>query len=740
MSGAFTYVCLLMLLFDPPSETAAPTQDVRETIQVVYQRGDFQERDDDLAPTLIYDQTFFQRFEPMSVGDMLKRLPGVTGAADAGAFERAQLHGLPARHTRVLINGERVLAAASDQGVALDRLPAELVERIEIRRAPAGDDVDAGLAATINIVLKSGSDRPEWHWSGGARYFDNDESTRGHSAFSWREQVGGGAFALDAVWQERANPKRQVTQFQDDAGFDLTKNETNTLKADERAVNLSWQHRLSPSATLKLTGSWLDTQSREREEAVIRVNNPPAKGFKDGDEDDEDDEDDDGDDPDEDENEVQQDETLFDDGRFNHRNLRGGAALNWHPHERTTVTATLGHDDLRLNDRAEIGVVEDTVANLEEIVTDQTRDRETRLTLKMAHRLNDRIQLSGGMHIAERRRHARRNLTLTEEEASTAPHGVFRIKQNRFDLFGKLDLTPKPQHHIQLGLRRQELDLDLVDAEHQRRDHEWFPVVHYRRQASPSLAWQLSWARTSTPPDFQNLQPFAQRNTPLDDYTTFGNPNLRAETAWGWDGGFTYLFNQWGQMGLNLYQRRISDHVEAVPLEDNQHQFQNIGSARAWGLEIDFGLPLHALGLPNLSSFANLALQRTRVTDPLTGQRRPFNLQVETVANAGLLYNYPQSGFGWGLNGLYQGPANEQLFGEQVAIKAHVNLEAMLEWRRRNLSLRLTARNLLDGEKRINYSEYDAARTEADPVEQGREIERAGRSYFLVLRFHRLGR
>lgn len=742
MSGSFTYACLLLLMFDPPPHAVSPTQNVRETLQVVYQRGDFQARDNDPAPTLIYDQSFFQRFEPMSVGDMLKRLPGVTGAADAGAFERAQLHGLPARHTRILINGERVPAAASDQGVALDRLPAELVERIEIRRAPAGDDVDAGLAATINIVLKRASDQPEWHWSGGARYFENDETTRGHSAFSWRTPVAGGAFALDAVWQERANPKRQVTNFQDDAGFALTKNETNRLRSDERAVNLIWQRPLNSATTLKLSGAWLDTQRREREDATVRVNHPPAKRrdeTDDGTDDENDGEDDDEGDEGDDEG-VPQDETLFDDGRFNHRNLRAAAALTWRPNQRTLFTATLGHDDLRLDDRAEIGVVEDAVAKVEEIEADATRDHETRLTLKTTHRFNDVVQLSGGLHLAERRRNARRTLILIDDEEPTAPYGVFRIKQSRFDLFGKLDLTPKPNHHIQLGLRRQARDLDLVDAGRQRRDGEWFPVAHYRWQATPSLAWQLSWARTSTPPDFQNLQPFAQRNTPLDDFTTFGNPELRDESAWGWDGGFTYQFDQWGQMGLNLYQRRISDHVAAVPLDDNQLQFQNIGSATAHGLEIDFGLPLHALGLPNLSSFANLALQRSRVTDPLSGARRPFNLQVETVANAGLLYSYPQSGLGWGFNGLYQGPAAEQLFGERVTIKAHLNVEAMLEWRRPNWSLRLTARNLLDGEKRIRYSEYDGPRTEAEPIVQGREVERAGRSFFLVLRVHRLGR
>ena len=41
----------------------------------------FRNRTDDVNPVLEYDLEYFQRFEPVSVGEMLKRVPGVTWLA-----------------------------------------------------------------------------------------------------------------------------------------------------------------------------------------------------------------------------------------------------------------------------------------------------------------------------------------------------------------------------------------------------------------------------------------------------------------------------------------------------------------------------------------------------------------------------------------------------------------------------------------------------------------------------------
>jgi outer membrane receptor protein involved in Fe transport len=114
----------------------------------------FRNRTEDVNPVLSYDLDYFQRFEPVSVGEMLKRVPGVTFTSDVLEYDGVQFRGLPAGYTQVLINGPRAPGGESDCSFFVDRIPAELVEKIEIVRSPRADQPSEGVAGSLNIVTK----------------------------------------------------------------------------------------------------------------------------------------------------------------------------------------------------------------------------------------------------------------------------------------------------------------------------------------------------------------------------------------------------------------------------------------------------------------------------------------------------------------------------------------------------------------------------------------------------------
>jgi outer membrane cobalamin receptor len=71
-----------------PPATAQPDADAAErearnldTI-VVQAEIAYRNRSAETAPTLVYDLEYFQRFEPLTVGDMLKRVPSVSFLSD----------------------------------------------------------------------------------------------------------------------------------------------------------------------------------------------------------------------------------------------------------------------------------------------------------------------------------------------------------------------------------------------------------------------------------------------------------------------------------------------------------------------------------------------------------------------------------------------------------------------------------------------------------------------------------
>ncbi len=141
-----------------PGGARAPQTSELSEIEVLAKRVNARNRVDTAAPVLSYDEEYFQRFEPLSVGDMMKRVPGVS---------------LPERHRRVrrafaARHRQRVHAGpdqrpphhrrTNDNTVIVDRIPAELVERVEIIRSPSSDIDSQGIGGTLNIILKEGAD------------------------------------------------------------------------------------------------------------------------------------------------------------------------------------------------------------------------------------------------------------------------------------------------------------------------------------------------------------------------------------------------------------------------------------------------------------------------------------------------------------------------------------------------------------------------------------------------------
>jgi outer membrane receptor for ferrienterochelin and colicins len=95
------------------------------------------------AAKQIYDEADIQKFGDVSVGDVLKRLPGVSLSGGGPA-----LRGLGS-YTRILLNGE-----PAPPNFDLNNLNPSQVLRIEVARAATADQTAEAIGGTINIILK----------------------------------------------------------------------------------------------------------------------------------------------------------------------------------------------------------------------------------------------------------------------------------------------------------------------------------------------------------------------------------------------------------------------------------------------------------------------------------------------------------------------------------------------------------------------------------------------------------
>lgn len=103
------------------------------------------------AAKIVIGREEIEQYGDASIGETLRRLPGVTASGGPGRGGAPRLRGLGGGYTQLLIDGEPI-----PRGFSLESLTPDEVERIEILRAPTAETGARAIAGTINIVLREG--------------------------------------------------------------------------------------------------------------------------------------------------------------------------------------------------------------------------------------------------------------------------------------------------------------------------------------------------------------------------------------------------------------------------------------------------------------------------------------------------------------------------------------------------------------------------------------------------------
>lgn len=96
-----------------------------------------------------------------SADEALKEATGLIIASETGRQNRPNIRGTGNKHTLVLIDGRRLSAGYKDF-VAIDQIPVDLIDRIEVIRGPSsslyGSDAIGGV---VNIITQTTPEKPE---------------------------------------------------------------------------------------------------------------------------------------------------------------------------------------------------------------------------------------------------------------------------------------------------------------------------------------------------------------------------------------------------------------------------------------------------------------------------------------------------------------------------------------------------------------------------------------------------
>jgi len=722
----------------------------------------YRNRTDSIAPVLSYDLEYFQRFEPLTVGDMLKRVPSVAFVSDILEYDGAQLRGLDPGYTQILINGKKVPGASNDRSFFVDRIPAELVERIEIIRSTSANRSGDAVAGALNIVLRDAYEFDGKYVRLGALRFDDGEIKPTYGAVASGE-VGGGRLLGGFNVQGRYNPKRKRSDRFEEPGGDFTDREDqdDTRDGDDYSANLSYTRDVG-TGRLSVDGFYVRTDRTETEHS-LEYNDPTSTSrdhllsINDQVE------------------TIKQDnwslgvEYVFD--------MAGGRT-------EFDIDYARFDDDTRSTEEESGFDDEDTPPSFDEregtrTLTD-TRDSEG--AFKLAHKRGvGGATMEFGVDFMDKRRETTLQVSevdTDEEGAALPPYEEFdrndsRIDETRVDPYLMFSGSAGALAW-EAGLRYETTDVDVAfDDDNASNDYNTLlPSAHLKWDFTSADRLLFSVGRTVRRPNFDQILPLTLEEEFGDNDFT-GNPTLDPERAWGVDFGYERRLGTRGVFGVNVFYRDVKDLIEIVntgepsstalgDYEDEVEEFldenpggtpttpgfpefdpdsfvytaRNVGDGSVYGIEFDLSTPLTALGLPDTGLFVNYSWLDSDVKDDF-GERR-FNNQARYVYNVGFIQDIREWGMSFGASYRRQGDAFSRMLAEEVTTSYDGDLEVFIEKRfGDDLSLRLTGSNLLDASKDEAFHKFDNAADQfnRDYDEFELETESSGPVYQLIMRY-----
>ncbi|MEO5706318.1 MAG: outer membrane beta-barrel protein [Alteraurantiacibacter sp.] len=754
---------------DQASAPASEGEQIQSASTIVVLGGiGYRNRSEDAVPELVYDEQFFQRFEPLTAGDALRRVPSVTFLSDVIESDGARLRGLDPGYTQILINGDRVPGSNADRSFFLDRVPAELIERVEIVRSSTARRTGDAVAGTINIELRDGLSLDGGYLRAGGLMF-NDGEIKPSVGVYFGGEMGPGRLLAGFNVQGRYNPKLKTSlrfdnspennadYFTDD--FANREDQTDTRDGIDYAGNVSWVFE-NEATRFELAGNFVRTDRTETERSYEYSRATGTFGPVDNK-------------TDTDDAGLLTDNSNVNDISQNSLSLEAELEQEWALGKTKIRAAFSRFDDDQFEYEYEIDFNRSRPRFTGDLTQRDIVDDEMSLQLEHAFPLGDDMDFVVGGFAQNKDRdtaigEVRSRITLLDamrvgyNQFSASPldfvgtfaafanpaGGLNRIEEDRRDLFALIE-GEAGAINFEAGIRWENTDVTIEDftvapalASQSNSYDYWLPSASAKIALGDGRI-TLSGARTMRRPRLDYISP-ALLLAELGDNDLLGNPQLAPETAWGGDVGYEHRLGRTGVAGINFFYRDVQNLVEVASTgvkgsEGNGTfvlQPRNTGNGKVWGVEFDLSTSLAFMGLADTGVFGNLGLVDSRITDFLG--TRQFNGQSDYVYNVGVIQDFPSLGAALGVNYRKQGAAYDRVVGEEVTTSYGADLEVFVEKRfGDSFTVRLVGSNLLDSSKDEVFNKFTTIEDQQDRSfdEYELESEQAGPVFQLIARY-----
>jgi iron complex outermembrane receptor protein len=597
--------------------TTLPTLTVNDELASSVQRANEQRHQSPNAKIVIEAEQLNQ-FNDQSVGDAIRRLPGVTFSGP-NRSRSIKLRGLGKEYTTVLLDGRPIIDGDSSRNMEVDRIPTIFVERVEITRSPLASGDSQGAAGTINIITKRNFGPQGGAVSLGLGHVDNFGT--GGDVSGWTGgQAGPVRYFIGAGYQRRlleeSNDTFNYTGAANTPNRATYQDQKRTF--DEYTALGRFEYKAGEADTFVVSPTYLRTdelraQTESRTNAAMTFIDRRTV---------------------EERNRIRESYGSFFEWMHTYNNFVSGRLFFDVQQAREDTTRTSVEREYNA-----LGAVTKTTPGFTFNPIELTRVAPG---AQFTARWNGHVTETGaGLN----------RLVRSENDSGRADGSrTYEVSENVYYAYLSDSVSLLGPDKLTAGIRLEHSVMETSDVTGRtttRDDTNLNPSLQYRYSVVPDFDLRAGVARTVRRPDLRDLTPTIRTSSGTPGKPdTRGNPDALPEKIWGADVGADYYFyDRLGILSANVFARSFEDKLErrltyGYTSFPNKwiSELRNAGNGEAYGLELDGRVPLRMLNMPNLTLWANATFVRTQLTDPETLQRRRFAEQPDIVTNIGVDY------------------------------------------------------------------------------------------------------
>ncbi len=222
------------------------------------------------------------QFPDKNAAEATQRIPGLTLYRDMGEGRYVLIRGTEPRLNSTTINGERLPSPEKDRrNVALDTIPADLLESIEVSKALTPDMDGDAIGGTVNLVTQRAPENMRLSASLGLNYNDMAGDTGYNGTFAWGQRFADQKFGVlvsaSASTQDRET--HNIEPEYDDGELDELQMRAYNGSRDRNGltIDLDWRNSDRSSYYLRtLYTNYQDEEARRRKrerpgkDAIVR--------------------------------------------------------------------------------------------------------------------------------------------------------------------------------------------------------------------------------------------------------------------------------------------------------------------------------------------------------------------------------------------------------------------------------------------------------------------------------------